>query len=190
MTALTTAELHQLISAASNGYEEIEAGTTKVKVRGVTVREYLIQVVRRFPSVRALFTMGASAEAEFALAVANARRDADSFGAPFDLEAFTREYVPTADHADFVEAQIGSGPEANAAFIACGLGHPGDAAVESLVLAMPDAIHDAVRSGVERLTYGGDPKRFFARVGEELAGTMGRAMRASIVEPEVLSSAS
>lgn len=190
MTALTAAELHQLISGASNGFEEVDAGHVKVMVRGVTVREYLIQVVRRFPSVRALFTMGASAEAEFALAVAKARRDADELGEPFDLDSFTREYVPSASQADFVDAQIGSGPEANAAFIACGLGHPGDEAVEKLILQMPDELHDAILSGIERLTYGGDPKRFFGRVGEELAGTMGRAMRASIVGQEATSSAS
>lgn len=178
MTALTKNELHQLIAGATNDYEEIDACGTKVKVRGVTTREYFIHIVRRFPSVLAMLTMGNANEAKLRRAAAAAKAQSDLVGEPFDIDAFKRSFEPdnSTDEAAFLQGQIESGLEEKAAFIACGLGHPGDRAVEAIVLQMREEMFDALLQAIERLTYGGDPQSFFLRVVQNVPGvSMGLA---------------
>lgn len=170
MTALTKNELHQLISGATNGFEEVDICGTKVMVRGVTTREYFIHIVRRFPSVRSMLTMSGASEAQFRREAQKARAEADQLGEPFDLDAFRRSFVPDADETAVVNGQIDSGLEEKAAFIACGLDHPGDRDAEAIVLKMREAMFDGLLEAIERLSFGGDQGSFFDRVMKNAIG--------------------
>ncbi|UYW24812.1 hypothetical protein OKC48_16185 [Methylorubrum extorquens] len=95
--------------------------------------------------------------------------------APADERAEVKaraERIQEEAHAGYLRSQVLDAARANAAFVACGLGHPGDAEVEAWLLdASDDELHAAVEA-IEYATWGDDPEGFFARLARTTAGRM------------------
>lgn len=191
--SMTEKEFLALLNAAApNDFEDVDVGLGKaVPLRGATVSEYIRYLVRRFPSVRAQYTMGPRIAAKMMQELEVARKAAEAGGELFDEDAWQARYMPPIDQLMEVDGRIDSGHEADSALIAICRGMPGNRAVEKAIGDAPHAVFSAMLSAAQRKTWGDDPAGFSEEVSKALlGGALPASFGAPVVSKETASSES
>ncbi|GJD97480.1 hypothetical protein [Methylobacterium iners] len=139
----------------------------------LSVGHYCQYVLGRFECAKSFYVLGAQ--------IAVAKEGIDQ------VEAEGRE--PTVDDVKaldalvdrkgYLDAQASDAAAANMAFIACGIGFPGDEEVEAWLLGGDDEELMTALAIIEEGTWGADPEDFFARVGRKIRGRTLTVMQAS-----------
>ncbi len=164
---LTPAELKALrpVTPRAGGYvtlwgRQVPAGPLSVEV-------YKRFIVARFEAPRAFFSLGAQ------VAIAHQGiEEAEAEGRVPDPAL-----MQVVDGKGYTDAQATDGGAANMAFIAAGIGAPGDEEIERQLLDASDDELEKALTDIEFWTWGDDPARFLGRVGEGLAGRALTAMQ-------------
>lgn len=159
MSALDLRDLQALTALVPDAVEEVTiatpAGPKVITLHPVGTRDYVRYVVKRFKSVRNLFTMTAKATAAM-----GADGDENAFMRGLDLPGQAEDAVDDRDDAD-------------TAFIALAYRRPASfaelQAVEAVIRALPDDAWDALYVGAVKVSYGENPAPFFGKCRERIS---------------------
>lgn len=157
---LTPAELKALRPVAPTAGGTVTLWGREVPYQPLSVAIYDRFILARFEAPNAFFTMGEQVEAAKA-----AVEEMEARGLTPDPEL-----LRIIDGAAYTKAQATDGGAANMAFIAAGIGAPGDAEIERQLLDATDEELELALSRIEEATWGDNPARFFGEVGRKRAG--------------------
>lgn len=157
---LSPAELKALRPVAPSAGGTVTLWGKPVPYQPLSVAIYDRFILSRFEAPNAFFTMGEQVEAARA-----AVEEIEAKGGTPDPEL-----LRIIDGAAYTKAQATDGGAANMAFIACGIGAPGDTDIERQLLDAADEELEAALTAIEEATWGDNPSRFFAEVGRKRAG--------------------
>lgn len=168
---LTSTQLDDLLAIAQPSGATVTLNGHEIPFEPVSVGRYLKYVVGRFEAPRAYFVMSAQVEA--------ARVAIDK--AIEEGRAPSPEDLALIDMETYLDKNATDQAAADAAFIACAIGHPGDVRKEEALLGLHHREFEIAYRKIAAASYGKDTPGFFGAVATSIAGrTMAALQQAAM----------